>query len=49
MTGAGADAERGDEVGARPHKWEVPPSAGGESGAHDRSPGDTTPGIYRLG
>lgn len=29
MTGAGADAERGDEVGARPHKWEVPPSAGG--------------------
>lgn len=29
MTGAGADAERGDEVGARTHKWEVPPSAGG--------------------
>lgn len=25
MTGAGADAERGDEVGARPHKWENTP------------------------
>lgn len=49
MTGAGADAERGDEVGARPHKWEYPHPLAGESGAHDRSPGDTTPGIYRLG
>lgn len=39
----------GDEVGARPHKWEVPHPLAGESGAHDRSPGDTTPGIYRLG
>jgi hypothetical protein len=28
---AGDDAERSDEVGARPHKWEVPPPAcGGE-------------------
>ena len=31
MAGAGDDAERSDEVGARPHKWEVPPPAcGGE-------------------
>ena len=27
---AGDDAERSDEVGARPHKWEVPPPACGE-------------------
>jgi hypothetical protein len=31
MTRAGDDAERSDEVGVRPHKWEVPPPAcGGE-------------------
>ncbi len=31
MTTAADDAERSDEVGARPHKWEVPPPAcGGE-------------------
>ncbi len=34
---------------ARPHKWEVPHPLAGESGVPDRSPGDTTPGIYRLG
>jgi hypothetical protein len=30
MIPAGDDAERSDEVGARPHKWEVPPPASDE-------------------